>query len=119
MTAAPLYGRTARTARAGGLRLTVRGRRLLATLLLAPIAVLGGFSLAQIPAAIAGDGAGGAAVERFELHTVLSGETLWDIASSIGGTHDVRDVVAEIMRLNGLTSASVQAGQQLALPNLD
>ena len=104
---------------ASRLRLTVRGRRVIASLLLAPIGVVGGFALAQIPTAFAGDATvAEAPAEQFETHTVLAGETLWDVAASIAGHHDVRDVVAEIMRLNGLTTASVQGGQQLALPNL-
>lgn len=112
-----------------GVRLTVRGRRVLAALLLAPIGTGLGIGLASMPAAFAdgavagaANGTSGAAFtggvdEEFEIHTVGVGESLWDIASSIAGTHDVRDVVAEIQRLNGLPNASLQPGQQLALPN--
>jgi LysM repeat protein len=99
------------------MRLTVRGRRLLTALLLAPVALGVGVGIAQVPAAIAGHQAS-ASAESFETHTVLAGETLWSIAESIAGDHDVRDVVHEIMRLNLLDSSSLQAGQQLALPNL-
>jgi LysM repeat protein len=95
------------------MRLTVRGRRLLTALLLAPVALGVGVGIAQVPAAIAGHQAS-ASAESFETHTVLAGETLWSIAESIAGD----DVVHEIMRLNLLDSSSLQAGQQLALPNL-
>ena len=116
MTATPLH-RTARPE----LRLTVRGRRVLATLLLAPVALGIGAGLAQLPAAFAGDPAVTAVGERetFEVRTVAQGETLWAIAESIAGDRDVRDVVHEIMRLNNLSTASLQAGQRLAVPNLD
>lgn len=103
-----------------GLRLTARGRRVLAALLLAPIGLGIGVGVAQMPVAFAGDEAAvsGGVYEQFEMHTVLAGESLWDIASSIAGSHDVRDVVAEIQRLNGLSVSSLQAGQRIALPNL-
>lgn len=103
-----------------GLKLTVRGRRVLAGLLLAPVGLGIGVGVSQIPTAFAGDEGvvSNGVYEQFETHTVLAGESLWGIASHIAGTHDVRDVVAEIQRLNGLSGSSLQAGQQLALPNL-
>lgn len=102
------------------MKLTARGRRVLAALLLAPVGLGIGIGVAQIPAAFADDHAGapGAVYEQFETHTVLTGESLWGIAAAIAGSHDVRDVVAEIQRLNGLSGSSLQAGQRLALPNL-
>lgn len=98
------------------LRLTVRGRRVVASLLLAPAAVFGAVIAVNVPEATATNEV--AAAESFRTHTVLAGETLWSIAEDIAGDRDVRDVVAEIQRLNLLESASVQAGQQIALPNL-
>lgn len=116
MTAASLH-----QSAAPALRLTARGRRVLAALLLAPLALGIGIGLAQIPAAFAGDPAvvGTGERERFRVHTVVGGETLWQISERIAGDRDVRDVVQEIMRLNNLPGAAIQAGQQLALPNLD
>ncbi|RRJ87954.1 LysM peptidoglycan-binding domain-containing protein [Gulosibacter macacae] len=110
----PMNGRST----AAGLRLTVRGRRVLASLLLAPIGLGIGIGLAQIPAAFAGDSsiAAGETVE-YEWRTVLGGESLWSISEEIAGNRDIRDVVHEIMRLNNLSTASVQAGQRIALPN--
>lgn len=120
MTAISMTGGSLRQAEPRkALALTVRGRRVLAALLLAPLGLGVGLIAAQAPSALAGDDrplAG--AVEEFESHTVLPGETLWDIAAGMGVDGDVRDVVAEIMRLNALPSATLQAGQQLALPNL-
>ena len=116
MTATPLHRNAVPE-----LRLTARGRRVLAALLLAPIALGAGIGLAQLPAAFAGDAASVGTGEResFETITVAQGETLWSIAESIAGDGDVRDVVHEVMRLNNLDGASLQAGQKLALPNLD
>ncbi len=47
---------------------------------------------------------------------VGAGDTLWGIAESIAPAADPRDVIYEIMRLNGLDDAVVQPGQQLVLP---
>ena len=110
-----LTARTSATAQPR-LRLTSRGRRLLGTLLLAPVALGVGVGIAQVPAALASN-TSSAAATTFEHHTVLAGDTLWSIADEIADGHDVRDVVHEIMRLNLLESSSVQAGQELALPN--
>lgn len=98
------------------LRMTVRGRRLLGALLLAPVALGVGVGIAQVPAAIA-ESSTSAAAETFETHTVLAGESLWSIAADIADGRDVRDVVDDIVRLNLLDGSSVQAGQELALPN--
>lgn len=107
-----------RVNRGARLRLTARGRRALAGVLLIPAALGVSAGIAQIPTAMAGhERQDAAAYEQFNTHTVTGGETLWTIAEQIGGDRDVRDVVHEIMRLNNLTSANVQAGQQLALPN--
>lgn len=42
--------------------------------------------------------------------------SLWGIATTYFPERDPRDVVAEIVSLNGLASANVVPGQQLALP---
>ncbi|WP_311478228.1 LysM peptidoglycan-binding domain-containing protein [uncultured Gulosibacter sp.] len=109
-----------RVNRGARLRLTARGRRALAGALLIP-AVLGvGAGIAQIPTAMAGhEQQAAAAYEQFDTYTVMGGETLWSIAEKVAGDRDVRDVVHEIMRLNNLPNANVQAGQQLALPNFN
>jgi LysM repeat protein len=48
--------------------------------------------------------------------TVVSGDTLWAIAEMIDPTGDPRDMVAELMTLNQLTSANLSPGQELAIP---
>ena len=52
----------------------------------------------------------------FEYVTIQPGQSLWQLAVSVAPTSDPRDVIAEIVSLNQLSSDSVQAGQRLALP---
>jgi LysM repeat protein len=52
----------------------------------------------------------------FQYVTVASGETLWQIAEKLAPSADPRDVIAELVRLNQLTTPDVFAGQELAIP---
>jgi nucleoid-associated protein YgaU len=47
---------------------------------------------------------------------VRSGDTLWSIASSVAGAHDVRQVVDRIQQVNGLRGSDLVPGQVLRLP---
>ena len=47
---------------------------------------------------------------------VVPGQTLTEIAQQVGGGGDIRDTIAEIEQMNGMTGAALQAGQRLALP---
>lgn len=92
------------------LRLTVRGKRVLAALLIVGAAALGSVggavlgSAEQLPAAVT-------------TVTVSSGDTLWSIAADAASPGaDVRDVVAQIADLNGLQGSQLAAGQQLEVP---
>lgn len=120
----PLAGlRTApsdlRLARSGApatrLRLTDRGRRVLALVAALPAA-------AVLAAAVIGGGSAlagredGAPAGSFETVTVEAGDSLWMIAEEVAPAADPRDVIAAISRLNGLHGAALQAGQQLAIP---
>ena len=92
------------------LRLTRRGRVVIA--LLALSAGLAWNSLAQ--SAVAGTGAEPVPVSP---HTVAAGETLWDIARTVTDPgQDVREVVDEIVDLNGLGGAGLRAGEQILVP---
>lgn len=107
--------RSPRRATRTRLRLTARGRRVLAVLAALPavlalsIAVLGG------GAAIASRDAG-APAGTFTTVTVATGESLWSIAEEVAPDRDPRDVVDAIVRLNALEGASVWAGQKLSIP---
>lgn len=52
-----------------------------------------------------------------ETVSVGAGDTVWGIAASTTSADaDVRDVVDDILRLNGLSSAQLTTGQQLVVP---
>jgi LysM repeat protein len=95
---------------AGRLYLTPRGRAVfvaLALLLVAGLVMLGSRAAADAPLS-------GVEVQR---HVVAPGETLWQVASAITPRgHDVRDTVAQLVRMNDLPSAAVQAGQVIVVP---
>ncbi len=96
------------------LRITARGRRVLAAVVAVPvITVLAVVALMSGGSAIA-TGAGSSA--DFEYVTVAGGQSLWGIAESLAPEADPRDVIAEIMSLNQLSSSSVQPGQRIAIP---
>ncbi|WP_313357793.1 LysM peptidoglycan-binding domain-containing protein [Microbacterium sp.] len=95
------------------LRLTARGRRLLAALAAAP--VIAGIAVSLL--------AGGSAVASgesepvaFETVTVLPGDTLWSIAAEAAPTSDPRDVIDDIKRLNDLPTGMIQVGTSIAIP---
>jgi hypothetical protein len=97
------------------LRLTRRGRIVFTTLGAVPLVAW---------ALITVLGSGGAAADAgaelsartFEYVTVHQGDSLWAIAESIAPHDDPREVIDEIIRLNGLDDAMVEPGQRLALP---
>ena len=91
------------------LRLTARGRAVLAGLAIAVAAVIG---------SVVGAATGAAeASPAVEVVTVTSGDSLWGIASEVAAPGaDVRDVMSEIAALNGLEDTTLIAGQQLTVP---
>lgn len=97
------------------LRITARGRRVVAFLVSLPL-------VAALAVAVVGGGAAlasgelGAPAGSFTEVTVTSGDTLWSIAEDLAPAADPRDVVAEITRLNALPGGSVTAGQRIAIP---
>jgi len=95
------------------LRLTQRGRVVFATLAAVPLVIAG---------LVFGLGASGAVATRdastasFATVTVDAGQSLWDLAAEIAPTADPREVAAQIVSLNQLTSTVLQPGQELAVP---
>lgn len=57
-------------------------------------------------------------VDEPERYVVTSGDTLWNIAARFAPQHsDKRKYIYETKKLNGLTSSSLQIGQELNLPH--
>lgn len=98
------------------LRVTMRGRRVIAATAALPAVVALTVAMVSGGAALASP-AGGAPTASFATVTVMSGESLWEIAQEIAPHHDPRDVVAGIVRLNALDTVTVTAGQALAVPS--
>ncbi|MGB3732660.1 LysM peptidoglycan-binding domain-containing protein [Microbacterium sp.] len=103
-----------RTVRRTKLRLTMRGRRVLAGLAAAPLVAGIAFSVLAGGSALA-SGQDAAAVSFQTVH-VAPGDTLWGIAAEVAPGVDPRDVIDDIMSLNNFSSATIQAGEEIAIP---
>ncbi|NCT92059.1 LysM peptidoglycan-binding domain-containing protein [Cellulomonas sp. APG4] len=94
----------------GGLRLTRRGRAVVAGLALA----LGAGLVLSAQGAAADSPIAAVPVAP---HTVVDGDTLWSIAGTVARPgEDRRDVVDELTRLNGLDDVSLRVGQVILVP---
>lgn len=97
------------------LRLTVRGRRLLASL--AALPVIAGIAIGTLAGGAAlGSNDAGVPSGTFQSVTVMPGDSLWGIAERVAPEADPRDVVGEIISLNVLPSSAVDAGDRIAIP---
>lgn len=96
------------------LRITARGRTVVATLLVAPVLVIAVLLAGRAPGAVAEQQV---ALDTYSYVVVAPGQSLWQLAEALAPTADPREVVAEILALNQLRSASVDAGQKLAIPS--
>ncbi len=95
------------------LHLTKRGRTVFTALAATPLVIAALFFALNGGMATASLSGSSAA---FEYVTVGSGQSLWQLAEELAPAADPRDVIAEIMQLNQLTSSDVFAGQELAVP---
>lgn len=92
-----------------GLRLTRRGKVtliLLAFLMSVGLFLIGSSSMARQPLSAV----------PVETYPVAQGDSLWSIAESMSVGGDIRDVVADIVELNKLPSAAIEAGSIILLP---
>ena len=96
------------------LRLTKRGRAVFTTLAALPLvvaaflyAINGGNATATMDEAPA---------QSYEYVTIVAGQSLGEVGGDIAPTADPRDVVADILSFNGMSSAELFPGQRLALP---
>ena len=107
-------GRAVAPAGRAPVRLTRRGRAVVAVLLLLlAVTVLG---LLRAPATATTGGRGASASPVAERVTVRPGETLWQIAERAAPGVDPRDTVARIREMNGLRTSAVAAGRVLWVP---
>lgn len=101
---------------AGRLRITRRGRMVLALLVTVVTVTIVALSiLTGVPSALA-SGASAAKAVEFTTVVVVPGDSLWSIASRVAPEADPRDVIADMKRLNRLHSSDVLVGQELAIP---
>jgi hypothetical protein len=117
-------GRTVRRARPGSsaapaapLTLTRRGRLVLVGLPVltgaAALVVLAVVFLVPATAKATSEPVPGAGTE---ITTVLPGQSLWEIAVAADPQRDPRDVIDDIVELNGLDSSVLVAGRHLEIP---
>jgi nucleoid-associated protein YgaU len=108
----PAQARSAGAEERETVRLTARGRVVLALCGAAALSVVLG--IVHLPASHAGDRP--TTLPKTATVVVQPGQTLWQIASRVAPGSDPRTTVHRIEELNGLTSASVSAGQRLYVP---
>jgi len=92
-----------------GMKLTVRGRRVVALLALLPIVIA--FFFVGTRAVQAEQSGPTTQVIKVEV-----GQSLWDVAVAIAPNEDPRSTIWTIKALNGLETSEVQAGQALIVP---
>jgi hypothetical protein len=112
MTAVMIGGARGASSSQPRLRMTARGRRVLAAIVALPIVVA---------LAIVGLNSGSATATTdsapLTYVSVSAGETLWQLATDIAPHSDPRDVIADIVSLNHLQTESLTAGESLAIPS--
>jgi len=110
---APLFSGPGTAAARGPLRITRRGRLLLTAIVALLLLVALSVGRAGSQAATVSEAGPG-----LQQTTVQPGDTLWSVAQRIAPDNDPREVIAQIRRINDLTTSGLQAGQQLLLPTL-
>lgn len=95
------------------LRITARGQAVLVSFVAIVLAIVVGFFTFGTSGASAASESGS---NDFTYVSIHAGETLWDVASKLDPNADPRDLIAEIVQLNALSSSDVEAGQRIALP---
>ncbi|MGF3053433.1 LysM peptidoglycan-binding domain-containing protein [Microbacterium sp. YY-03] len=96
------------------LRITDRGRRVLATLVALPVVIAAAVAVLSGGSALASLYEGTPAT--FETINVMPGDSLWSIAGKVAPQADPRDVIDGIISLNALPSSAIEPGQTLAIP---
>lgn len=95
------------------LRLTSRGRMVFGTLAALPVIAL---ALLVGPNVLGAQATSTPTTGDFTYVSVAPGQSLWQLAAEVAPQADPREVVADILKLNNLSSADLQPGQELAIP---
>jgi len=95
------------------LRLTRRGRFVITTLAAIPLLLVVALAVLNGGQASAGNTQGNV---HFDTVTIQPGETLWQLAEETAPNADPRDFVQDVISLNALDGAGLQAGEQIAIP---
>jgi hypothetical protein len=99
-----------------GIRLTARGRRLVAGLVIGLVALVM-YGISALFAGFAAASTSDLAYTDTSIVVVAPGQTLWEIATEIDSSADPRAIVDVIEDLNSLGSGEViQAGSVLVVP---
>ena len=93
------------------IRLTRRGRRVIALLAIIPIALT--FLLIGMRGAVATDGT---VQSETQSVVVKLGQSLWDVAVAVSPNTDPRETIWVIQQLNSMKTSEVLAGQALIVP---
>jgi LysM repeat protein len=93
------------------LRLTRRGRRVIAGLSMAI-----GLSIAAVTVAVEVASGGGLQLAGSSTVVVQPGDTLWSLAQRLAPQEDPRAIVDALVDLNGLAGTELSPGQVLELP---
>jgi hypothetical protein len=93
------------------IRLTRRGRRVIALLAIIPIALT--FLLIGMRGAVATDGT---VQSETQSVVVKPGQSLWDVAVAVSPNTDPRETIWVIQQLNSMKTSEVLAGQALIVP---
>jgi LysM repeat protein len=101
---------------AGAVRLTRRGRVLLAALAVIVMVGLAVLGLERLTARPALAGTAPVVAAATQSVVVQEGDSLWAIAERLAPGADPREVVHEIRSLNGMRSNLIQPGQALLVP---
>jgi nucleoid-associated protein YgaU len=107
------------TQRPGPVRLTRRGRRVVAGLVIGVIIVAVTVLWMSVAGSVQASSHGSAAGSPYRGMTqvvVRPGQTLWSIATAAEPSGNLWSVVQQIINVNALSSANVQAGQLLWVP---
>lgn len=91
---------------------TYRRRRMVVALFLATAVTLSVSLFSGLSAQATNE----SSTATFDYVTVSAGTTLWGLAQVHAGDQEPREWIAELVSLNALQDATLQPGQQLALP---